>query len=556
MRRFRLPRSKQRPFAACTIVTRNFLSYARVLGESYLEHHPGSRFYVLVVDGLPPGVQAGDGIEVVEAEELALPYLEELFFKYDVTELCTAVKPTFLAKLLEREEAVVYLDPDILVMRPFVELGQALRSANIVLTPHVLRPIPPDGLRPNEQDMLISGAYNLGFLGLARSADADELLDWWEERLRDGCRIDVPSGLFTDQKWIDLVPGLFASATILRDDTYNVAFWNLHERTIERRGPVFLTNGRPIAFFHFSGFDSRRPDVLSKHQTRTQLVQGTALAELVNLYVDLQLRNGYATCSEWEYGYSRFDNGIAVNTALRKLYLGLPDDERARFGDPFKTSGPDAFLEWAIRPTPSGLSRFLETLYRLRVDLLTAYPDPHGRDHEAYLRWARIHGSREMGFEPELVRDGDGTRVPPGSQHEGRSGAEPPANGNGGYRRLVGRVRLVVDRVVPQGATVIVVSKGDDELLALEGRRGWHFPQNGDSTWAGYYPSDGTTATAHLESLRDRGGDFFVLPSTAFWWFDYYPEFRDHLARTARRLWLDDSCAIYALRSDERRRAS
>jgi hypothetical protein len=163
-----------------------------------------------------------------------------------------------------------------------------------------------------------------------------------------------------------------------------------------------------------------------------------------------------------------------------------------------------------------------------------------------------------MGFEPQLVRDGDGdgTRVPPRSLNERTSGAGPPANGNGDYRRLVGRVRRVVDRLVPEGATVIVVSKGDDELLALEGRRGWHFPQNGDSAWAGYYPSDGTIATAHLETLRERGGDFFVLPSTAFWWFDYYPEFRDHLARTYRRLWLDDSCAIYALRSDESQRAS
>jgi len=555
VRQFSLRRTRRRPFAACTIITRNFLSYARVLGESYLEHHPGSRFYVLVVDGLPPGVEAGDGIEEFEAAELALPYLEELHFKYDVTELCTAVKPTFLSKLLEREEAVVYLDPDILVMRPFVELGQVLRSTSIVLTPHVLRPIPPDGLRPNEQDMLISGAYNLGFLGLARSADTDELLGWWEERLRDGCRIDVPSGLFTDQKWIDLVPGLFASATILRDDTYNVAFWNLHERTIERRGPIFLANGRPITFFHFSGFDPQRPDVLSKHQTRTELAQGTALAELVNLYVDLQLRKGYATCSQWEYAYSRFDNGTAVNTALRKLYLGLPDEERGRFGDPFQTRGPQAFLEWAIRPTSSGLSPFLETLYRLRVDLLSAYPDPRGRDQDAYLRWARIHGSREMGFEPHLVRDGDEVRVPSGSLKEGRS-AELRENGNGGYPKLVGRVRVVVDRVVPPGATVIVVSKGDDELLALEGRRGWHFPQDDESAWAGYYPSDGTTATAQLETLRKKGGEFLVLPSTAFWWFDYYPEFRDHLSRTCRRLWLDDSCAIYALRPDEPRRAS
>jgi hypothetical protein len=280
--------------AACTIVTRNFLSYARIVGRSYLQHHPGSRFYVLVVDGLPDGVEAGGGIEVVTPEALDLPYLHELCFKYNVVELSTAVKPSFLAHLLGREESIVYLDPDILVMRRFAELWRELDRAPIVLTPHLLKPIPMDGLRPNEQDMLISGAYNLGFLAIRRSQDVDELLAWWATRLRDGCRIDVPNGLFTDQKWIDLVPCYFASTAVLRDPTYNVAFWNLHERRLERRGSAFFAEGRPIAFFHFSGFTPTIPSNLSRHQTRTQVEKRTPLAELLNLYVDLHMRNGYA----------------------------------------------------------------------------------------------------------------------------------------------------------------------------------------------------------------------------------------------------------------------
>src|SRR3712207_2672412 len=47
-----------------------------------------------------------------------------------------------------------------------------------------------------------------------------------------------------------------------------------------------------------------------------------------------------------------------------------------------------------------------------------------------------------------------------------------------GYQQLVRRIREVVRTALPAGATVIVVSKGDDRLLELDGRRGWHFPQN------------------------------------------------------------------------------
>ncbi len=51
-------------------------------------------------------------------------------------------------------------------------------------------------------------------------------------------------------------------------------------------------------------------------------------------------------------------------------------------------------------------------------------------------------------------------------------------------------------QVVPPGATVAVVSRGDDQLLSLDGRRGWHFPRADDGTYAGYYPATGTEAVA------------------------------------------------------------
>src|SRR5205807_1871850 len=117
-------------------------------------------------------------------------------------------------------------------------------------------------------------------------------LRWWEERLEDDCRIDVAHGLFTDQKWIDLVPGLFPSTAILRDPAYNVAFWNMHERQITREGDGYRVNGRPAAFFHISGFNPEKPGVVSKHQTRTKVQDGTALADLLAGYADLQMRHG------------------------------------------------------------------------------------------------------------------------------------------------------------------------------------------------------------------------------------------------------------------------
>ena len=97
------------------------------------------------------------------------------------------------------------------------------------------------------------------------------------------------------------------------------------------------------------------------------------------------------------------------------------------------------------------------------------------------------------------------------------------------YDALVTRVRSLVDDLIPPGATVLVLSKGDDELLRFTGRRGWHFPQAEDGSYAGHYPADSAACIAELERLRQRGADFLVIPETALWWLEHYAGFAAHL---------------------------
>ena len=66
-----------------------------------------------------------------------------------------------------------------------------------------------------------------------------------------------PSGLFTDQRWVDLAPAFFDDIAIVRDPQYNVATWNLTHRRATGTAPYDIQiNGRPLVFYHFSGFDS------------------------------------------------------------------------------------------------------------------------------------------------------------------------------------------------------------------------------------------------------------------------------------------------------------
>ncbi|MBS1879734.1 MAG: glycosyltransferase family 2 protein [Actinobacteria bacterium] len=115
-----------------------------------------------------------------------------------------------------------------------------------------------------------------------------------------------------------------------------------------------------------------------------------------------------------------------------------------------------------------------------------------------------------------------------------------------GYRRLVERVRAAVEETVPLGADVLVVSRGDRELVALGDRPAGHFPQDPAGRYLGHHPRDSADAIAQLERLRESGAGYLVLPETAYWWLDHYEGFAAHLRErypAAER----GVCSIYTL---------
>jgi hypothetical protein len=115
------------------------------------------------------------------------------------------------------------------------------------------------------------------------------------------------------------------------------------------------------------------------------------------------------------------------------------------------------------------------------------------------------------------------------------------------YGALVAEVRSIIESTTPPGATVVVVSKGDEALVALPGRRGWHFPRAQDGRYAGHYPADSVAAIMQLESLRGQGAEYLVVPSTSFWWLDYYDGLADHLDQNCEAVAHAEAAVVYAL---------
>jgi glycosyltransferase involved in cell wall biosynthesis len=116
-----------------------------------------------------------------------------------------------------------------------------------------------------------------------------------------------------------------------------------------------------------------------------------------------------------------------------------------------------------------------------------------------------------------------------------------------GYRGLVGDIQRIVERTVPPGGVVAVVSKGDQELVEFSGRVGCHFPETPAGVYAGFHPRDSAAAIELIESSVARGREYLLVPGTAFWWFEHYPAFRDYLDASGQRVWADRRCVLYRL---------
>lgn len=336
--------------------------------------------------------------------------LHEMIVSYSVMELATAVKPWLLRALLEQgSPAVAYFDPDIVLYQPVGDLFELAEKEAIVLTPHLLTPMPRDDRQPAENDILSAGVYNLGFVAVGSGSHS--FLDWWSERLQRDCRVDPARQYFTDQRWIDFVPGFF-DPYILQDVGCNVAYWNADQRRVRYFDNHWKVNEVDLRFFHFSGYDPRIPHLLSKHQgvrPRVLFSEQPDLRILCNAYCKALLDSGYEEASAIPYGWGMLPNGVPIDARMRKIYHeGLVNSVVYRHPvppNPLDQGGLTPFIDWLREPHPHRptVSRYASVLYDEREDVRQAFPDLTGPDQRRFLSWVHDAASVEMQVSSRLL---------------------------------------------------------------------------------------------------------------------------------------------------------
>jgi hypothetical protein len=240
----------------CTIIAQNYMPQAMALLESTREIYPDIEFYVLITDATSRMQPLLESAQVLLPTDLDIDpeWLADMQSYYDPVEFATSLKPFLLSTLLTPSvSTVTFLDPDILLFSELTQGFAAAKISGIALSPHRLTPAEIKGKKSGELSFLKYGVFNLGYICVGQLGKP--MLEWWGARLRWFCTRFPNDVIFTDQKWMDLVPALF-TFSVIRNFGYDVAPWNINERKLFLNDKKLFAANDELVFIHFSQMSS------------------------------------------------------------------------------------------------------------------------------------------------------------------------------------------------------------------------------------------------------------------------------------------------------------
>lgn len=324
--------------AYCTIASANYLPRVQVFLNALRAHQPDAAAFVLLCETEAVCRRIADetGFPFLSPAAICPEHWQEMAFQYDVIEFNTAMKPFLLEALLDKGfDGVFYFDPDISIYSSLEPLEQALASHDVVLTPHACHPVPDDGCTPAMADYLRAGQFNLGFVGMAGSANGRAMLAWWKEVCRDRCVFDPTYRLFVDQFWAAAFASFAERLCVLRHPGANVAYWNLFQRRLETGDTGWRVDDEPLLFFHFSGLAEDDLTKVSRYQNRVNAPPGTPLHRILVEYAGAVAQQPWGSYRKEPYTFGFFADGLPIDFHSRRKYLSLSRMDKVALGDPF-----------------------------------------------------------------------------------------------------------------------------------------------------------------------------------------------------------------------------
>lgn len=312
----------EKKYIFATALASNYLGRATVMARSIKAFYQNVHCVACLVERqVPEAALLENSIdEIIRAEDLYTGHVfEPYIFKHDIMEACTSIKANLMLYLMNcypEAKGYFYLDCDTELHASLAEAEESLKTSDIVLTPHLLS----TGCLDMELSACAHGTYNLGFLGVANSKNARKVLAWWQKRLEYACFDEKDRGIFTDQKWWDIVPYCFDGVHILRHPGYNYASWNLSTRKISNTCNAYLIDGEPLVFTHITKHFSYAIEYLCRDAEAKPW-----LRKMLRDYTNACEKEELAHYQEIPWSYGSFASGEPIHLSSRKVYRKRTD---------------------------------------------------------------------------------------------------------------------------------------------------------------------------------------------------------------------------------------
>ena len=392
-----------------TVCTTNYIHFARALVSSLHQHHRDIPAYVVVADWDGQPLEVADA-HILPGDAVGAEYFDYMALKYNATDLCCALKPYAIDHLFQRTRyaKILYLDSDIYIFSPLTTMLNALEQHQFVVTPHALAPVPrPERFweKPSLGDLAYAGVFNAGVFGLRVSRHTKTFIDTWREMVSAPGAFLVSGQM--EQNSFNWISCFAEDVLVLRDPTYNVAYWNLHDRSLRysaldsgRMSDGWFVDGKPLVIFHFSGFSSDSPYALSKYDSRHSLYMMPSLAYLFEFYASKLRAYGADEIRQQEYRFDRFRSGVPIDERMRDIFK-LHETFMWCELSPWTAEGEAHYCQALLLPAPSTgslLPVLFHRVYCERADLQLAYPESHVWP-ERLFRWIGACGVYEHGYQ-------------------------------------------------------------------------------------------------------------------------------------------------------------
>lgn len=249
------------------ICTEEYLNYYKELYKSIKEHSPNSKqilYYIGKFDKI-----INEDFDIIVGINDQFESCNQIY--NTLTRICSLRARVVLDAFERGNKNVIFCGAKIKFFDRPLELENAIEHFNAVVTPHIMKPLPEDGKFPSNEQVSFTGHVSTDLVAFKNTPDIVEFLQWQDEIMKTKCETSAKT--YLDQSWLNFLPFFVNDVKILRDPSYNVAYWNYKQRNLQKVHGKWVVDTHfgskwKLTCFQFSGLNLVDPESISTHQDR------------------------------------------------------------------------------------------------------------------------------------------------------------------------------------------------------------------------------------------------------------------------------------------------